>query len=292
MKLTAVRDCEMEQNAPNVLTLRFKNIRAGWQQWLLLSSDRHHDSVDTDNTLEKKHLDMAAERSAIILDFGDMHDVMQGTNDKRGSRDKIKAGLGEVAYFDAVIHQAVDFYGPYADLLALVGKGNHETSVAKYYGKDLTDRFAAEMRDRRKGITISGGYGGWVRMQFVVGTAHRESLNLSYHHGSGDSPQMSFGTLNIRRQASFMPTADVVVNGHTHDQYIVPLKRLQLSDKGVPYQDIQWHVRTPSYKDEYKAAEAGWTVEKGKGPKPIGCVWGRLFYEDGHVRCEFTADLK
>jgi hypothetical protein len=80
----------------------------------------------------------------------------------------------------------------------------------------------------------------------------------------------------------YLPDADIVVNGHTHDQYVVPIQRERLSHKGNVIQDTVWHVRTGTYKDEYGDGSEGWAVEKGHAPKPIGAVWLRMAFVSGH----------
>lgn len=75
----------VEHVSRNVLNVKFDNISAGWEQYILLSSDRHHDSKWTDRDLELEHLEKAKERNAYVIDVGDMFDVMQGKFDPRRS---------------------------------------------------------------------------------------------------------------------------------------------------------------------------------------------------------------
>lgn len=89
---------------------------------------------------------------------------------------------------------------------------------------------------------------------------------------------MSHGTLATRRMASWTPDADVLVSGHTHDQWLVTLSRERLGASGRVYLDEQHHVRTPSYKDEYVDGYDGWHVERGAPPKPLGAWWMRLHW--------------
>jgi len=66
----------VEHVSRNVLNVKFENISTGWEQYILLSSDRHHDSKWTDRDLELEHLEKAKERNAYVIDVGDMFDVM------------------------------------------------------------------------------------------------------------------------------------------------------------------------------------------------------------------------
>jgi len=61
----------------NTLVVTFEAIGANWEQWILVTSDRHWDSVHSDRTMQKRHLDEAVERNALIIDLGDLFDAMQ-----------------------------------------------------------------------------------------------------------------------------------------------------------------------------------------------------------------------
>ena len=56
---------------PHVLDIEM-DYKKGWEQWFLLSSDRHWDNPHSDWALQKEHLDLARERNAKVLDFGDL----------------------------------------------------------------------------------------------------------------------------------------------------------------------------------------------------------------------------
>jgi predicted phosphodiesterase len=272
----------IEQPYHNVLTLRFAKIKAGWQQWFLLSSDRHFDSTLSDHTLQKTQLNEARERDAIILDFGDMLDVMQSKDDRRANKSELNEADKRTAYLDSVVDRAARFYAPWANRWALLGTGNHESAVAGKHGTNLTDRLAEKLRGAG-GITHAGGYDGWVRMMFDVHGTRRNSLRLYYHHGSGGAPIMSHGTLDTRRFGSWID-ADIICHGHTHTNYILATKRARLMDSNVIVHDLVDFIRTPGYKQE-----GGWETERGHPLKPRGCVWMRLYYDaGGYILREFT----
>ena len=293
-RLKAFRNhIEIEQNTPIVHTVRFQDVRAGWQQWLLLTGDRHHDNIHTDQALEKRHLDMALERDALLFDVGDWHCAMQGKGDPRGNYDELRPEHRKAKYLDALVDTEVPFYRPYADHFGVLGEGNHEVSVEELKGTNLTDRLVSELRKGANVNCYAGGYGGWVRFMFTMRKTVCRTLSMKYNHGSGGGAVMSFGTLDIRREASYLPDADIVVNAHTHDGYVVPLARERLSSQGVPYQDTAWYLRTLTYKDEWTGVRHGYAVKKSKGgPKPLGCIWGRFYCEDDTIRVEFSQMAK
>jgi hypothetical protein len=75
--------------------------------------------------------------------------------------------------------------------------------------------------------------------------------------------------------AVYLPDADIVWTGHTHDQWIMPIERHRVTNYDRTYLDRQLHVRTPGYKDEFSPGE-GWHVERGGPPKPRGALWLRV----------------
>lgn len=268
----------VSQSHRNVQIVRFENVKAGWEQWILLLSDLHLDSVHCNQKLLKKHLDMAGERGALILCAGDFVDAMQGKNDRRNSKYELRPEFAHSApnskpYFDKVVDYAYEFIKPYADLWLLLGQGNHETAVLKNNETDITERVVERMRGVKDSITHAGGYGGFVRFNFTVGTA-RTSFTYYYHHGKGGAPVMSHGSLDTRRQGSYVD-ADVIHNGHTHTNYHLSLRKMCLSDMGVPQHKRVDYVRTPGYQDNYSDGYRGFAVETNT-PKPLGAYWIQL----------------
>lgn len=281
----------VDEVSGNVHTIHFDNISSGWKQLILLTGDRHHDSPHTDKRLEKLHLDTALDLDAPVIDGGDWFDAMQGRDDPRRSRDDLTADLTRDDYFDALVDQAEEFYTPYAHLLTVLGIGNHETSVRKRSGTDLTNRFTHRMR-RASGLgwPYRGGYGGYVRLQFNRG-AHQQSLLLKYFHGSGGGGPVTKGVIKTNRHAVVYPDADIVAMFHIHEAWVMPITREKITRGGRIYKQNQWHICVPSYKDEYGEGSGGWHVETGKPPKPIGCAWIELQYINDEVVLRPRVDI-
>jgi hypothetical protein len=248
----------------------------GWEQWFLLTSDRHHDNNHCDHNLERRHLDQAVERSAGILDFGDMHDAMAWKDDRRQNRDAMRNEYNVEAYFDTLVSEAVDFYSPYAKNWVLISNGNQETAVTKKWGTNLTERTVQGLNQKNKTQITGGGYGGWVN--FVVNQhGHRQRYRLKYFHGSGGGGPVTRGVIQTNRQSVYLPDAHIVVSGHTHDAWVVPIARERVTEKGEVYLDEQTHIKTATYKDEYGDGTEGWHIERGGPPKPTGGWWLRFY---------------
>lgn len=281
---------EVKQNSRNVHTVRFELPKTQSSQWFLLSSDRHHDNAHTNQSLEKKHLEQAKERGAGVIDVGDMHCAMQGKWDKRADRSACRPEYQQGEYLDELVRHASDFYAPYAEQFVLIGRGNHETSIIKRHETDLTGR-TVERMSHMSGVKVhAGGYGGWIRLIAKVADRKHRQLNLKYFHGSGGGGPVTRGVIQTNRMAVYLPDADLVVSGHTHDHWVVPIARERINRAGEIGQDEQLHVRIGTYKDEYGDAFGGWHIERGGPPKPIGACWLRVWVAGGDrvLRTEIT----
>lgn len=285
----------MTKHADNVHSLQFDDVRAGWEQWVMLRSDVHHDSAHCDRKLEMRHLQKARERNAIIIETGDTFDVMQGHFDPRGSKSDLRVEDKQTAYLDAVVNNAAKDYAPYADLWALMGQGNHETSQTKRHGVDLiahlVDKLNLGLADNGQEHRVyTGGYGGWIRFSFKLRGTVGTSKLLKYFHGAGGSSPVTKGVIDTARQAVYLPDADFVINGHNHNAYVVPVARERISQSNKMLQDTAWHIRVPGYKNDYHDGKGGWAVERGMPPKPRGCAWIRFWAQDDTIASEVVLD--
>lgn len=258
-----------------------------WEQWVLLRSDVHHDNPKCNQDLERKHLDEAIEYDAPIIDNGDLFCAMQGKWDKRADKNALREEHRGSNYFDLLVDTAAQFYRPYGNQFAVLGRGNHETAVTNRHETDLTDRLASRMRAHGSNVEASG-YGGFVMFRFVdaaqnkpgnIGKATKDSKILYHFHGTGGGGPVTRGTIQTNRIAVWSPDAHIVLTGHTHDEWQMPIPRMRLSDRGKVYHDEQLHIRCPGYKDAWSDSNAGWEVEKMLGPKNLGSAWLKFFWD-------------
>ena len=245
-----------------------------WERWYLLRSDAHHDNAHCRRDIEKRHLQEAKKKNALICDFGDLFCVMQGKYDPRKDARQLADDQGSREdYLNSVMEEDTKFYTPYKDNFLMLSPGNHETNITKRCGVDLTKMLAKDLG------AFSQTYSGWIKFLFNTKNGWCASKNLWYHHGYGGGGIMSFGTLNVRRQASYLPDADIMVNGHTHDSYYLEMGREKLNHHGVITRNTLTALRCPGYKDETLCKE-GWATEKGHAPKPLGAWWLRFKYSN------------
>jgi len=269
----------------NVVTVDVPARRdAEWEQWFMLSGDRHWDSPHSDHKLMKQHLDEAKNRQAGIIDIGDLFCVMQGHGDPRGERGSIRPEHSGPNYLGSVVSTAVDFFEPWASQFILIGTGNHEKKVLKKYDNDLLEQLTSRLNERTGSEIIKCGYGGWVRFMFkdVSSEGKRlfsQTIKLRYEHGYAGGGKATKGVTQAPYRSLQYPDAQICVSGHIHESWNVEFCRDRLNDMGRQYQDTQVHVVTPTYQNSFGDGSDGWHVETGKGPKPLGCTWLRFYWK-------------
>lgn len=252
---------------------------AGDEQYVLLTADRHWDNPHSDRRLQKEHLDMARERNAPIIDIGDFFCAMQGKFDPRRSMDDIRPEHVGQDYLGLLLDTAEEWFAPYADLFAVMGTGNHETAILKNNGLDLTRQIARKLRNRSgKDWPVAGHYGGYVRFRFRVAGETKISKTLKYYHGSGGGGPVTKGVIQTNRRGVYIPDADIIATGHIHEQWLVTTVKERINNLGSITLQNQYHVCVPTYKEEYDKGQAGFHVERGRPPKPVGCVWMKFSY--------------
>jgi hypothetical protein len=248
--------------------------KSGQEFHFLLTADRHWDNPDSDWDMQLKHLKQAKERDAYIIDAGDFFCAMQGKYDKRSNKSKVRPMHQNEKYLDSIVNTAADFFAPYQDRFMVIGQGNHETAILKNHETNLSERFVERLNMGKDHRVYMGGYGGFVKFRFKMASGgNKTSKLLHYFHGYGGGGPVTKGVIQSFRQAVYMPDPDVIISGHVHEEYIFPIEQMRINDYGKLYQRTQYHVRIPTYKNEYKDGFAGWHVETGKPPKPVGAWW-------------------
>lgn len=281
----------MVQSAPTVARMNIQYKRnKDWKFRILVTADRHLDSKYSRHQLQRKHLREAKENDWPIIDLGDVMDAMQGVKDPRGCRSALIPFLmNKDEYFDAVVNYAADFMAPYSDQFAMIGYGNHETSALRHNGTDLTRRLVKRLNERGR-PTLVGCYAGWLKLQ-LKSSRVQQSLNVWYTHGSGGSAPVTKGAINTNRRAVSYPDAHIILSGHTHDAYNIPLARERLSESGKVYDDKQLHVQVMSYKNATTGVGQGFEKEKGFQPQPTGAYWLELEYDTISDRVVYDAKM-
>lgn len=247
---------------------------------LLLISDLHWDNPKCDRGLLKNHLDEAVKRNAKIVVNGDFFCMMQGKYDPRRSKNDILPEHNKPNYIDAVIEDAVNWFEPYKDHLALLGYGNHETAIIKNCETDPLQRFADLFNSKFQVNVQVGGYGGVLAVKMKLGESSRTSFVIRYHHGHGGGGVVTKGVIQDQRLMSYLQTYDMTWMGHVHELYhhINPVETYDRINKEIKIKNVH-QLRTSSYKEEYDNGYMGFHVERGRAPKPLGGYWLNLYYQ-------------
>ena len=240
----------------------------------LLVSDVHWDNPHCDRNLLKRHFDEAVANDCPIISVGDFFCAMQGKYDKRSDKSDVRPEHQRGDYLDRLVDTAAEWFYPYRNHLAVMGVGNHETSVKSRHETCLLDRLCGKIRDKG-GITRLGGYAGWVRLQFHRAGRPANSLNIWYHHGFGGGGPVTQGKIDFNRYGSYVD-ADVIACGHVHYKECFPVTRAYLSQQSIPSTRTMYCVRLGTYKDEWQDGHGGFHIEKGRGPRPLGGYWMKL----------------
>lgn len=268
------------EKARNIHHFEIELARVKDERWFLLQSDVHWDNPHCNRELFVKHLKEAKERDAAILDNGDFFCAMQGKWDKRANKSDLRPEHQCGDYLDALVRTAADELEPYAHLLTIRGQGNHETGVLKRHETNITERLVERLKLKSESVKL-GGYGGFVVFKIGYRQTRRASIKLHYHHGHGGGGAVTRGVIQTNRMAVYLPDADLVWTGHTHDSWKVPIARVRLNDDCTAVvHGLQEHFRTAGYKEEYGDGYSGWHVERGAPPKPVGAVWLRIYQRD------------
>ncbi len=277
-----------------VIEIKNDDARADWEQWVLLLSDNHHDSPYCDRKLEKKHLDLALERDALILFGGDVFDAMGGRYDPRRSAEGVRPEDNQSDYLDQIVKHAAEDYGPYAKNIVMVGMGNHEAGILQHNNTNLTSSLVHDLNSDYKGRVIPASMEGWVLFRFKIRKTIRRTIYLYWHHGADGASPVTRGMISTARQAVYLPDANIVWNGHNHQDYYTGTSRRRCNHNGVTTFDVQHFIRTPGYKDELgKPAHMapGYAERKQFAPTPRGCAWLRFTNDDDDIVVSVMVDV-
>lgn len=259
---------------------------AGREAWTLWMSDEHWDHPKCDLNLLKEHHREAAARGAAIVKVGDTFCVMQGKGDPRADKSSVRPEHQTGNYLDLIVKTAADWYAPYKENIKLVGIGNHEARIYERHETCIVDRLAQSLRDKG-GDARKGGYSGWVRQRVAWNSTKKNSFVTYYHHGFGGGGPASKGLPDFQKIAEWVD-ADAIVSGHIHWKNYTCVKRARLNDAGNVVQGDMHFVRCGTYKDEFEDGYAGYHVENGRGPRPLGGWWQRLYVKNDRVEVEWS----
>jgi len=243
-------------------------------QEFLLASDIHIDNPKCDRALFFKHLREAQAKNAGVFFFGDVMCLMQGKNDRRGSKASVRPEHQGSNYFDLVIEDTAKLLAPFAPNILLASNGNHETKIIEIHEIDPLKRVVEILRDKYGAKTQHFQYQGWIRFVFHRKEQAVRTCNLFFHHGAWGGV-VTKGVMGGGRYGLIAPDANILINGHNHERTIVEHPCYRLQSNGQVRVERRIHIQTGTYKQEFESG-AGWAVERIVMPKPLGGVWLKL----------------
>ena len=250
----------------------------GTKAEVAILSDIHWDNPKCDRELLKTHLNYCKKNSIPIVIIGDFFCLMQGRGDNRRNKSDILPEHNNAHYLDSIVETAVEWWTPYAHLIAVIGYGNHETAIIKYQETDILKRFVKLINLKNNTDIKVGGYGGWIvytlKLSKGLKSKKTASFKHKYYHGSGGGGIVTKGALNLTRALEIYEGMDLFTMGHIHENASRNDVREDLeyiANKGYVLKHKQiHHCITETYKEEYEDGSKGWHVERGAPPKPLG----------------------
>lgn len=241
---------------------------------IAMLSDLHWDNPKCDWDLLKRDLDYCKTNNIPVMVNGDFFCLMQGKGDRRGNKSDIRPEHNNAKYLDSIVETAVEWFSPYANILTVIGYGNHETSVIKWQETDLLQRFVDLLNYKNGSNVYAGGYGGWIILRQEIHAGIESSFKIKYFHGSGGGGVVTKGALNLTRALEMYEDFDVFTMGHIHENAARNDVRDTIdfnSKLGYRHEHKQLHLMlTGTYKEEYGDGSKGWHVERGAPVKPTG----------------------
>lgn len=263
------------------------DVKSGWEQYFLLTSDNHWDSTKCARKLLKKHFDQAKERDAQIIINGDWFDVMQGKWDPRGNYSDLRPEYATATYLDDVVKDAYEFLKQYKANILIIGNGNHETNITKRHATNLIDKLVFMLNtDKDSKEVLMGAYEGWITFHFNEG-GNRRSKRMFYHHGYGGNAPRSKGMLKTDIDIMQHPDADIIIQGHDHNKWYIPVAIERISDNGNIRESLVHRIQLGSYKMKTNKG-LGWEVEKNFNQPSLGGWWLKFSSINHEIQIEVT----
>jgi UDP-2,3-diacylglucosamine pyrophosphatase LpxH len=269
-----------------------RTVESGSEFKLQLMSDLHIGSAYTQYDLIKRDLERARKENARIAINGDVFDLITPSDKKRFRLKDLPPRLYEAGdnLINEAIRWAAEILGPYADLIDVIGVGNHDDHAAKHHAADPVSALIWVLNERHKTDIQHGGYCGWLNYRFVLRGAERKSYKVQYHHGSGGAAPVTKGMATFHRASAWIQNADCVWRGHTHHRNVDKSVVQELTDHGrIKHREIL-NVRTGAYMFTYSGQSSADALLRGRrsnyaedwdsAPLPTGGVLVTLRFEN------------
>lgn len=230
----------------------------GLTHWRFVCSDLHLGSPACDLARLRSDLADARKVGARVLINGDVFDAI-GRHDKRSDAlSVVKELRSSKDLLRATVEYAARQLAPWADLIDVVGIGNHEETWIKWHEfnpvAELVSQLNTALALQGASHRIEeGGKQGYIQTVFRFpsggdsnGTVH----NLLYFHGCGGDSPVTKGTIDMNRK-SVAFDYHAVTFGHKHNRLFMNDVVLGLSSRGHLKEKDRVALQTGSYFRNY-----------------------------------------
>ena len=246
----------------------------------MLMSDLHIGAANTDKALIRRDLELARTHNARIFMNGDLFDLILPSDHKRFNPAVLDPCLRDTdAILNATLNMGCDMLRPYADLIDMIGVGNHEVSTSKHHSVDIVSLLIERLSTPGHKIA-HGGYTGAIVQPFRRKAGGGTNFSIWYHHGYGGSAPVSKGLITFHRASTYVSGCDVLWLGHAHNRLCDHAVELRIPPQGGRWKwhDVR-HIMTGAYTgngqaqiDDIGNYRPNWAREKGFAPQGRGGV--------------------
>lgn len=260
---------------------------AEWK-WFLFASDLHLGEAASNVARIKQDLDRARELNARIIMPGDVIGMILPKDHKRYQPACVASALrNRNDTVNAYVEYARDVLGPYADLIDMVGMGNHEIMAQKYHSVDVTRLLVQSLSEKcrtskREFRGKHGGLTGYIQYRFKRPGGDSKAYNIWYHHGTGAGAPVTKGLIDANRIKVSWPQADIYVTGHNHFRWVDPDCIFLLNRDGKLERHERRFIKSGNYRqgyqeqDESEAGNIDYTEMGGYNVAPLGGTFVRV----------------
>lgn len=236
------------------------------EHWHLFSSDHHFGNKGQNKKLLKKEFDRARELNANIYINGDWGDFILSGDRKRYTPGNDAYGTDNNV--NMTINEAFDFYSEYADLIRMIGTGNHEVSCQKFNNFDPTQQLIYNLNTQCKASIEHGQYCGYILLRYHHGeNGAVKTKKIFYNHGQGGTAEVSRGTIDLNRHF-YSKTCDILWLGHKHVRTVLPSEMItDIDQNGNIIERERAGFITGTYMNitsQYDAMKKGYRINYGE----------------------------
>lgn len=243
--------------------------KPGSSQGFTLMSDLHIGASTTDHAAIVADLERARTHGDRIVLNGDVFEAIT-PRDIRYRPSGIHPRLhGRDDLLDAVLEWAEELLSPYADLIDVIGEGNHETKITEKYGLDLNRQLLHRLNQYASHTIRPGGYQGWVVYRFA-GT--KRVVKIAYWHGSGGGSSRSSCIKALEKMMTVMVGGTVYTTGHHHHRLAHDYSHVHCLTSGQVETHSVMAVMSGSYMRSYAGSQGNYVSDKLLSPGGIGGV--------------------